>query len=215
MGLRKGRIKIMAQCIDFQNLGYLMDDVPEDILNDLKREIGLLDEHSLPTNHTLAGNIEKEFDLANCIPKLEQYIFNLVKQYDNAYPYLNTYNCLTDDRPISLHELWVNLQKRTEFNPAHNHSGIMSFVIWLKIPFNIDDEHKSSPGRKSNNNCPGHFELLYTNTLGDIWRNSIPVDKDYEGKIIMFPNKMMHTVYPFFTSDEERITVAGNIRLKV
>ena len=205
----------MAQFYDFTNLGYLMDDVPEDILNYLKKEIGLLDKNSLPANHTLAGNIEKEFDLSNCIPKIQPYIFDLVNQYNNAYPYLSTDNCLTDDRPIALHELWVNLQKRTEFNPAHNHSGIISFVIWLQIPFDINEEHINSPGINSNNNCPGHFEFLYTNTLGDIWRNSIPVGKDYEGKIIMFPNKMMHSVYPFFTSDKERITVAGNVRLKV
>lgn len=205
----------MPTFYDFKNYGYLMEDVPKDILNDLKNEVLLLNEKSTRSNETLAGNIENEFFIPSCIPKIEPYILNLMIQYDAAYQYLQTCNSLTGNLPFSLADLWVNLQKKNEFNPVHNHSGIMSFVIWLEIPFDIEEEHQTSPGVNSNNNCPGHFEFLYTNTLGTIEKESIPVGKSYEGKIIMFPNRMMHCVYPFFTSEGERISISGNVRLKV
>ena len=33
-----------------------------------------------------------------------------------------------------LSNFWVNFQHQHEFNPAHNHTGIYSFVVWLQIP---------------------------------------------------------------------------------
>ena len=29
---------------------------------------------------------------------------------------------------------WVNFQKQNDFNPMHGHTGLYSFVVWLKIP---------------------------------------------------------------------------------
>ena len=36
------------------------------------------------------------------------------------------------------------------------------------------------------------------------------VDKSFEGKILMFPSYMQHQVFPFYTSDDYRITISGN-----
>jgi len=36
-------------------------------------------------------------------------------------------------------------------------------------------------------------------------------DKTMEGTVSMFPGTLTHCVYPFFTSDDERISIAGNI----
>ena len=41
------------------------------------------------------------------------------------------------------------------------------------------------------------------------------VDKSFEGQMLMFPAPLQHIVYPFYTSDESRITVSGNIKLWV
>jgi hypothetical protein len=41
--------------------------------------------------------------------------------------------------------------------------------------------------------------------------HTIDVDKSFEGKMLMFPNSAYHTVYPFYTSDDYRITVSGNL----
>ena len=43
----------------------------------------------------------------------------------------------------------------------------------------------------------------------------IDVDKSFEGKMLVFPSKLQHLVYPFYTSDEHRITVSGNVNFWV
>ena len=35
------------------------------------------------------------------------------------------------------------------------------------------------------------------------------------GKIIFFPSKLNHCVYPFYTSDDTRISISGNILFEV
>ena len=41
----------------------------------------------------------------------------------------------------------------------------------------------------------------------------LDVDNEYEGKIMMFPSSLVHCVYPFYTSDDYRISLSGNIWL--
>ena len=33
--------------------------------------------------------------------------------------------------------------------------------------------------------------------------------------MLFFPAKLMHTVYPFYDCDEERISISGNIKLDI
>jgi hypothetical protein len=39
----------------------------------------------------------------------------------------------------------------------------------------------------------------------------IDLSKKNEGDIIMFHSSLYHVVYPFFSTSEERISIAGNI----
>jgi len=200
-----------AETFNFPNFGYLMDDVPSDILSLLKNEVKLINDASIKMNIRLAGNLQEEFNISHIAPKIEPYILNLLYRYNKDFNYLETLVNLTDNVPFTMNDLWLNLQHKTEFNPNHDHSGIMSFVIWLKIPYTREQENLYSPGRESNKNCSGNFELLYTSTLGNISYLHVPTQ---EGKILMFPNKMIHCVYPFYSSDEKRISISGNIYLK-
>jgi len=52
---------------------------------------------------------------------------------------------------------------------------------------------------------------VYTTVIGKITKQKLDIDQDWAGRIVMFPNELAHTVYPFFTSDEHRISVAGNV----
>ena len=51
--------------------------------------------------------------------------------------------------------------------------------------------------------------------MGDIFPLELDVDKSFEGQMVMFPSKLQHLVYPFYTSDDYRITVSGNINFWV
>ena len=202
----------------FPNLGYLIEDIPLHVLAEVKKEIRKIesDIKNVPSASSfLSGNIEDEFALSDCKSALEPYVLNLVKSYDAHFQYISTIDSLDINVPLRLSNLWVNFQKKHEFNPNHNHSGVMSFVIWIKIPYNLKTELAMSPGKYSNGNVASAFQFTYSDALGNHKTQDLYLDNSAEGKILLFPNKMIHCVYPFYTSDEYRISVSGNISLKV
>ena len=99
--------------------------------------------------------------------------------------------------------------QKYEFNPVHNHSGLLSWVVWNKIPFNIEDEMKVFPDVKNPN--AGTFNFLFDAPIKQI---ALPVDRDMENYICMFPSSLFHCVHPFYTSDDYRVSFSGNIYLK-
>jgi hypothetical protein len=200
------------QQFQFSNVGYIIDDVPVDLLTILHKKSNELKNNFLQGeeyNQNLAGNIQHEYNLKDLIPEFTPYIIELGKFYKQNFPYNPRF---ISGSNIVLKDFWINFQKKYEFNPIHNHTGLFSFVIWLDIPYDIEQEIKLGPGNKSNNNLAGHFEFTYVNSLGDITTMPIPADKKFNGKICMFPSGMFHTVYPFYTSDDYRITISGNIK---
>jgi len=193
---------VKAKLANFPNLGFLIDDVPKNILKSFNQKIS---EANIDVSNMLAGNISKEYDLLHAKDLLESYLIELFHFYNESYNYTNLVDQVNQPVPITLNNLWVNFQERGEFNPSHKHSGIMSFVIWLDIPYDIKEESKDA----------GTFEFVYTDILGNTIPYKIPVDKNFNGKIIMFPNRLMHSVYPYFSTEKQRITIAGNLALDV
>ena len=112
--------------------------------------------------------------------------------------------------PYVMNTWWVNYQKQGEFNPLHNHSGIYSFVIWLKIPYSCEEQNKENESFSKNR---GIFQFSCIDILGNIRFFKYELSKDYEGMMLFFPSELKHQVYPFFDCDEERISVSGNIIL--
>ena len=117
--------------------------------------------------------------------------------------------------PLGVSDVWVNFQSKHEFNPAHDHSGVLSFVLWINIPYTIKEENEKSPGKKSKRPLSGHFGFYYTNILGQICFYDIPADTTMENCMLIFPSKLTHTVHPFYSSDEYRISVSGNIVFQI
>jgi hypothetical protein len=110
-------------------------------------------------------------------------------------------------------DLWVNLQKKHEYNPVHHHFNKLGWVIWVQIPYDLQEElnapnNVKTVDRKKRNSA---FEFIYPKITGELQTHPIFLSKEDEGKIVMFPKGLKHTVYPFFTSDGYRISVAGNL----
>jgi hypothetical protein len=203
----------------FNNIGFLEVDLSEDDLAPIKKEIYKIKTNNFNNavrhNKQLAGNIEKEFLLKETHLYIEELIKPFCLEFDKLFQYTKKINLLTDDRPLILDEAWVNFQKKYEFNPLHSHSGIFSFVIWINIPYSIEKERNSSHSKESNNNVAGCFSFFYIDSLGSISSYPISADKTCNNKLILFPSKMTHCVYPFYTSDDYRISCSGNFRWKV
>jgi len=203
---------------EFPNIGFVGASFTDEELAPIKKEIQTIKnnfENFSKNNDELAGNIVNEYkiiDSRNCVSEL---ILPYIKLHNDNYHYLKDMNILSESCPIVLDRCWVNFQKKHEFNPNHNHSGVMSFVIWIDIPYTVDEEKIAGPGKYGNLNVAGQFEFQYINSIGTVSSYIIETDKSYNNKMILFPSKMIHCVYPFYSSDEFRISVSGNFNLKV
>ena len=109
--------------------------------------------------------------------------------------------------------MWVNYQKEGEFNPPHDHNGVYSFVIWMKIPTKHFDQNKNPISLKSNTHLISAFQFQYTNILGQIRPYVYEMNPEMEGTMLFFPAKLAHQVFPFYNCDEDRISISGNISL--
>ena len=163
------------------------------------------------TNDKLIGHIKEEYEIEYPPKNIVKMLVDLI---DSKFSYyLKTLTMLSKDLPFDLDQIWCNFQKKNEFNPPHDHTGVFSFVIFIKIPYDLKDEIKcfNTGGEVYNSK----FVFHVINKLGKIQMWPLEVDKSFEGKIIFFPATQVHEVFPFYTSNDYRITVSGNIKLRV
>ena len=145
------------------------------------------------------------FWMNTLIPLMDQYKEEFSNIGDNFPTNLK--------HPYYLERWWVNYQKQCEYNPLHNHNGIYSFVVWMKIPYNDKDQQKIQIAKESNLPSNGIFQIHYTNILGEPDRYFYRLNPEDEGTLLFFPSALYHSVNPYFNCDGERISVSGNIRL--
>ena len=107
--------------------------------------------------------------------------------------------------------LWVNFQKQGEFNPSHSHSGVFSFVVWMKIPTEHEEQSKLRIARSSNKPVVSAFQFSYHDVVGRASEYTIPMGKDMEGHMCVFPSGLNHQVYPFYNCSEDRVSISGNV----
>ena len=166
------------------------------------------------TNKSLAGNISASYDLMD---RGDWFYTNvalpLVHGYTEKFCNVGKSLPLTIKHPYCMDKWWVNYQKKHEFNPIHNHSGVYSFVIWMKIPYDCEKQNKKDIARNSNAPSIGTFQFSYQNILGDGDAKSYYLSPKDEGIMLFFPSRLDHQVYPFYDCDEERISVSGNITI--
>tara|TARA_B100000424_G_C22711826_1_gene387368 strand:- start:46 stop:630 length:585 start_codon:yes stop_codon:yes gene_type:complete len=155
----------------------------------------------------LVGHLASSLTLPDTKGKLNDCVVNLSKNLYNGY-----FTPQFEQGILSVKHLWVNFQKKYDFNPIHNHTGTLSFVIWMKIPYTQEDEANTARTKGVAEGClSGCFTFLFTGMLGQIIKHNYHLNPSYDGTILIFPSQMNHAVYPFYTSDEERISISGNI----
>jgi len=193
----------------------VIDKIPNNILEGLNNQ-SKQRQFLKPHNKHLAGHIQTESELV-IWPEYNEYIIDEIVKSDMCREILERTTVVTKPLPLIVENSWINFQKKFEFNPIHTHSGLFSFIIFLKIPYDLQKEDQVYPGLENSSNkqkyATSRLSFMVIDCLGSISEFRCNVDKSYENKMLLFSAKMPHTVYPFYTSDEERITVSGNIRL--
>ena len=196
----------------FSDYGLGFFDVPDYVMNYIK---GVSTEQMIPFNKDLAGHIKREYAFQNVPQDIKNY-FCKCSVEGNLSNVVRDINVLTNDVPIVLDKLWINYQKKYEYNPFHKHSGFMSFVLFVQIPYNLSDEENvfSKINERHTNNTTSKLTFFSIGKLGEPVFSPVNVDKSFEGKMIMFPSTLLHCVYPFYKAKKDRISIAGNILIK-
>ena len=172
-------------------------------------------ENPKPYNDALAGDIFSSLTLNDTDNWfMINTLMPIIGKYREIFKKSTAFNRKTmfkDDIPYVLSSLWVNFMKQHEFNPMHNHSGVYSFVVFMKIPTDWREQHEIPFVKESNSPKASDFEFVHTDVMGNISQYAYLLDSSFEGIMLFFPAEMMHMVYPFYNCEEERITISGNI----
>jgi len=151
----------------------------------------------------LASQIKNEIKLSNSFVK-KKLSKELIKNIKN---YLKN-SKIDKIKEIEIINLWVVKQLKNEYNPIHYHGGQLSGVGYLKIPKNMN-QNKMVRNKKIKTN--GTIDFI--NGQRSFLSKSIYNLNPKLGDLILFPNYLMHTAYPF-NIDGERRSFSFNVKIK-
>jgi hypothetical protein len=156
----------------------------------------------------LAGNISDERFLMDDVSEdtlieMKEWCAVYLAMLDNkSIPQADHY-----DRGLHLEALWVNFQKAFEWNPPHQHTGDISFVIYIDNPVDLSKEMQH-PTQQGTAKTAGKIRFRYGEVM-PMLDNQIRITPK-RGEMLIFPNWLEHQVFPFTEEGIERISVAGN-----
>ena len=211
-------MKIELITRDFPNIGVVEGKLPEDTVDSLWKLIEESKKQPESMKSELAGNISSSIRLDGGSPLIEDFMQNIIPKYiqQSINSFGPPYRLEMKEGQIwNLESLWVNFQKKHEFNPMHDHGGVYSFVIWMQIPTSYEEQRKLPICAESNaDGNISNFAFTFTNTLGRICQFVYNMEKDAEGYMVIFPSELKHEVFPFYENDGERISISGNVDIQ-
>jgi len=193
--------------VKLHNPGVLKTRIPVRVFAELTKDLQKqVDAKPRKYNNDLAGHLETELQY-HINGSFKECVDAMFQEYRNRFDF----HC-NDDYVIDSSS-WVNFQKKHEYNPLHFHYQDISWVIWVTIPYDLQTEMNLPSMKESNTNVASKFQFVFNKLDGGISTHVIDIDQTWEGVLIMFPAYLKHQVYPFQTSDEHRISIAGNIKI--
>ena len=174
------------------------------IINDLNKHIDK--SHLSKKNdysYKLASQIKNEIKISNSIINkiLSKELIKNIKDYLKMSE-------IKKIKDVKIIKLWVVRQFKNEYNPVHYHDGQLSGVGYLQIPKNMN-QNKLIKNKKFQTNGTIDFINGQKNFLSKSIYNLNPKI----GDLLIFPNYLMHTAYPF-NIDGERRSFSFNAKIK-
>ena len=142
----------------------------------------------------LASQIKKELKISDKFTK--KYLDHELKK--NIIKFLSSEK-IKKIKEIKILNLWVVRQFKGEYNPIHYHEGDLSGVGYLKLPKGMTS-NKMVKNKKVKTNGTIDFINGQRGFLSKSIYNVVPKIRE----LIIFPNYLMHTAYPFNIEGERR-----------
>ena len=201
--------KVNIELIKIFGPSVLKVSIPETIVSNLNNHIDEIIKNKerskeLDIGERLVGDVTQEFEIEQKIMQESgwgQFLSNCVSRWIE----IETKSKITK---FQILKSWVVRQFENEYNPTHWHSGHISGAGFLKVPSNLGG-HKQN--KKDINYKGGSLQLMHGSRmfLSHSTLNIIPK----VGDSYFFPNYLMHHVYPFKDTKEERRSISFNAKI--
>ena len=182
--------------------------LPENIIEEMNLFVDemISDEEKLEKYNEgpkLAGNVSQEFLMTTEFMKKIKWAEYLASNCDEW---------VSKEKNIKLKKFqiiksWIVRQFKNEYNPIHYHTGDISGVGYLKIPNTMGDTLQKN--KKINQNG----KLILIDGSKKLFCSPTYAITPKVGDFYLFPSYLMHTVYPFTDTEEERRSVSFNAKL--
>ena len=142
----------------------------------------------------LASQIKNELKISNNFIKK-----NLEKELKDSINKFLSNEKIQNIKEIKILNFWIVRQFKGEYNPIHYHEGDLSGVGYLKLPKGMTN-NKMIKNKKLKTNGTIDFINGQKGFLSKSIYNVVPKIRD----LLIFPNYLMHTAYPFNIEGERR-----------
>ena len=150
----------------------------------------------------LASQIKNELKISNNFIKK-----NLEKELKDSINKFLSNEKIQNIKEIKILNFWIVRQFKGEYNPIHYHEGDLSGVGYLKLPKGMTN-NKMVKNKKLKTNGTIDFINGQKGFLSKSIHNVVPKIRD----LLIFPNYLMHTAYPF-SSEGERRSFSFNLEI--
>ena len=183
--------------------------IPKNLIEKLNNYIDKIVQNERKANKLdlgaeLVGNVTQEFELEKDFSQesgwesflrrgIESWISFATGKKINNFQLINT---------------WVVRQFKNEYNPIHWHGGHISGAGFLKLPKTFGTHVQD---KKDKNYVGGTLNFIHGSKqfMSNSKLKIIPEIGDF----YFFPNYLMHTVYPFKGTDDERRSISFNANI--
>ena len=182
--------------------------IPKDMITSLNDYVDKLiidtkKAKELSAGANLAGDVTQEFKLEKEFSQKSGWLDLISK---GTFQWIQM-SCKKNIKEFKMIDSWIVRQFRNEYNPVHMHGGHVSGAGFLKVPKTLG---KYVQEEKHGVKHYGGGTLNLIHGSKQFLSNSTFQINPEVGDFYFFPNYMMHTVYPFKGTDEERRSISFN-----
>ncbi|MDC0405148.1 2OG-Fe(II) oxygenase family protein [Candidatus Pelagibacter sp.] len=201
----------MSDKVDFEIFkrfgpSILKVKIPEKIINNLNSYVDqtISDDKKIQKQNLgegLVGDVTQEFSLEQDIMEKTgwgNFLASCVSNWIN----MEMKKKITK---FKIRKSWIVRQFKNEYNPTHWHSGHISGAGFLKVPNTFGKHVQNKQNRVYRG---GNLQLIHGSKMF-LCESTFTIVPEV-GDFYFFPNYMMHTVFPFKDTNEERRSISFN-----
>ncbi len=185
--------------------------IPKDIVSALNNYVDQLiidtkKTKELSAGADLAGDVTQEFKLEKEFSEKSGWLELISKA---TFQWIKM-TLKKDIKEFKMIDSWIVRQFQNEYNPVHMHSGHISGAGFLKVPKTLG-KYVQEEKHGVKDYVGGTLNLIHGSK--QFLSNSNFKIVPQVGDFYFFPHYLMHTVYPFKGTDEERRSISFNAKI--